>query len=104
MYEMYISYMVAMSKSTVIPTAEARERLSELINRAAYGKERVFLSRRGKPVAAVVSLDDVAVLQRLEDERDIADARVARAEARRKGTIALDDVLAEHGVKRTRRR
>ncbi len=103
MYEMYISYMAASSRSNAIPTAEARERLSELVNRAAYGKERVLLSRRGKPVAAVVSLDDAAVLQRLEDERDVADARAARAEARRKGTTPLDDILREHGIKRPRR-
>jgi prevent-host-death family protein len=94
---------VARGNTAAIPTAEARDRLSELVNRAAYGKERVLLSRRGKPVAAVVSLEDVALLQRLEDKRDIADARSARAEAKRKGTIPLDDLLREHGIRRPRR-
>ncbi|MCC7049971.1 MAG: type II toxin-antitoxin system Phd/YefM family antitoxin [Alphaproteobacteria bacterium] len=92
------------SNTAAISTAEARDRLSELVNRAAYGKERVLLSRRGKPVAAVVSLDDVATLQRLEDQRDVADARAARAEAKRRGTTTLNEALREHGIRRPRRR
>jgi len=92
------------SSAAAIPTAEARDRLAELVNRAAYGKERVLLSRRGKPVAAVVSLDDVAALHRMEDRRDIADAHAARTEARRKGTTTLDEAMRQHGIRRPRRR
>jgi prevent-host-death family protein len=43
-------------------TVEARENFSELINQAAYGNERIILTRRGKALVAVVSLED---LQRL---------------------------------------
>lgn len=39
-------------------TVEARENFAELINRAAYGKDRIVLTRRGKPLAAVVSIAD----------------------------------------------
>lgn len=44
-------------------TVEARENFSEMINQAAYGNERVVLTRRGKPLVAVVSLQE---LQHLE--------------------------------------
>jgi len=44
-------------------TVEARENFSEMINQAAYGNERVVLTRRGKPLVAVVSLQE---LQNLE--------------------------------------
>jgi len=41
-----------------ISTVEARENFAELINRAAYGKNRIVLTRRGKPLAAVVPISD----------------------------------------------
>ncbi|MDQ2784261.1 MAG: type II toxin-antitoxin system Phd/YefM family antitoxin, partial [Chloroflexota bacterium] len=31
-----------------LSTAEARDQFSDVINRAAYGKERIVLTRRGK--------------------------------------------------------
>ena len=40
----------------------------------SYGGERVLFARRGKPVAALVSADDLALLQRIEDAEDIRDA------------------------------
>ncbi len=45
-------------------TVEARENLSELINKAAYGNERIVLTRRGKELVAVVPIKD---LNRLRD-------------------------------------
>jgi prevent-host-death family protein len=51
--------------------AEARNNLADAINRVSYGGERVVFARRGKAVAALVSADDLALLQRLEDAVDI---------------------------------
>jgi hypothetical protein len=52
--------------------------------------------RRGrKVVAAVVPIEDLRLLQRLEDEEDILDARTALREARRKGSIPWEKVKAE---------
>lgn len=55
--------------------AETRDHLAETINRVSYGGERVIVARRGKPVAALISPADLALLERMEDEDD---ARVAR--------------------------
>ena len=44
-------------------TAEIKAHLSELVNRVAFSRERLIVMRRGKPVAALISLED---LQRLE--------------------------------------
>ena len=44
-------------------TADIKARLSEMIGKVVYGHERLVVLRRGKPVAALVSLQD---LQRLE--------------------------------------
>lgn len=44
-------------------TVEARENFSEMINQAAYGNQRVVLTRRGKPLVAVVSLQELDSIQ-----------------------------------------
>jgi len=46
-----------------ITTVAARENFAELINQASYGGRRVILTRRGKPVAALISLHDLRVLE-----------------------------------------
>ncbi len=40
--------------------------LSEYLNRAAYGSERIVITSRGNPKAAIVSIDDLRRLQGLE--------------------------------------
>src|SRR5438094_5858937 len=42
--------------------AEARAELSALVNKVAYAGERVILTSRGRPKAALVSLADLAAL------------------------------------------
>jgi prevent-host-death family protein len=54
-----------------VSTAEAKARLSELIGAVAYGRERVMIERRGRPIAALVSVEDAQVL---EETRPITDA------------------------------
>lgn len=51
--------------------SEARQQLAELVNRAAYRRERIALGRRGKKVAAIVSADDLDLLEALEDAADL---------------------------------
>jgi prevent-host-death family protein len=83
--------------ATSITTVAARNDFSTVLNRAAFGKERVILKRRGKPIAAVVPMDDVLLLQSLEDKLDIADALAARKEALKKGTKSFAQLRAELG-------
>jgi prevent-host-death family protein len=53
----------------IVGIAEAKNDLSELVNRAAYGGERIVLGSRGKPKAAIVSLADLQRLQEIENTR-----------------------------------
>ena len=46
--------------------AQAKNTLSSLINKVAYGKARVVLESRGKPKAALISTEDLEKLERLE--------------------------------------
>src|SRR4051812_27618831 len=80
-----------------VSTVAARNDFSTVLNRAAFGKERVILERRGKPIAAVVPIEDVNLLQALEDNLDIADALAARKEARKKGTKSFAQIRTELG-------
>ncbi|SFO45804.1 prevent-host-death family protein [Pseudonocardia ammonioxydans] len=66
--------------SDELSVSEAREQLASLIDRVRAEHQPVFLSRRGRRVAAVIDAED---LQRLiEMAEDTADIRAA-AEARR---------------------
>src|SRR5690554_3698191 len=56
-----------------VTTAEIRRNMAELVNRAAYGGERFVVTRHGKGVAALVPLEDAALLERMRTrlaERD----------------------------------
>ena len=85
-----------------VTTKEARDQLSDLVNRAAYGKERIILTRRGKGVAALVSLDDLLALEqmmhKLEDQADLEAAQKALDEAKHKGTVPWEKVKEELGL------
>ena len=83
---------------TSIPTVKAREQFSDIVNRAAYGKERIALTRRGKRLAAVVPIEDVELLEELENYLDVEDARRALAEIKEKGTVPWEKVKSELGL------
>ena len=65
---------------TVLSIGEARNKLADVINRVSYGGERIVFARRGKPVAALVSADDLDTLRRMEDAEDMRDAAKALKE------------------------
>ena len=84
-----------MAKMAVI---DARKDLADVLNRAAYGKERVVLTRRGKDVAAIVPMDDLNVLEALEDHMDVTESEkiLARVRAGSEQVISLDEVKARY--------
>jgi prevent-host-death family protein len=65
--------------------AELRNNMAEPINKVLYQGERVVLHRRGKPVAVLVSLEDAELLERLENDAELREARKVLAEMKRKG-------------------
>jgi prevent-host-death family protein len=66
--------------TTTISTAEARKNFADIVNKVAYGKEPIVLTRRGHEVAALVSIDELGLLRQIEDYIDIEDAKKALAE------------------------
>lgn len=65
----------------VVRATEAKAHLSALMARAGYGGERFLIERRGRPLAALVGVED---LERLEDEREGSSPRSGR-----RGALAL---------------
>jgi prevent-host-death family protein len=83
---------------TRMSASQIREEFAEALNRVIYKGERIVLRRRGKDVAALVSMEDLEVLQAAENREDIRDARAAREEAEREGTTPLADFKKELGL------
>lgn len=82
----------------MVTVVDAKNRLSDLLRRAEHRNERVVVHRHGKPVAAIVSTDDLRRLEALEDVEDRADAAAALREAKVKGTTSLAVILRKHGL------
>ena len=57
--------------------SDARGSFSSTVNRAAFGGERIVLTRHGKRIAAVVPIADLELLESLEDAVDLDEARAA---------------------------
>lgn len=78
-----------------LAASRVREHFSDTLNRVAYRKERIVLRRRGKDLAAVVPIEDLAFLEDVEDRLDLEAARKALKE---KGTIPWSKLKAELGL------
>ena len=84
--------------ATAMTAKEARERFSDLVNRSAFAKERVVVTRNNREMAAMVPVEDLELLELLEDYVDLRAAKKALQEARRQGTRSWDEVKAELGL------
>ena len=76
-----------------ITTAEARKNFADIVNTVAYGKEPIVLTRRGQEIAALISIEELQLLQKIEDYIDIKDAKKALEELR----FLADFLVREHG-------
>ncbi|HEX4770624.1 MAG TPA: type II toxin-antitoxin system prevent-host-death family antitoxin [Bryobacteraceae bacterium] len=79
-----------------VSLSQARIALPELVNRAAYGKERSVISRRGTELAAVIPIEDLRLLERLQDRRDLAAAK--RRLANKDKTISHAAMKRKYGL------
>ena len=82
--------------ATTISTADARKNFADIVNKVAYGKESIILTRRGQKIAALVSMDELELLQYIEDHLDIEDAKKALAEPGE--NISAQEVWKQLGV------
>jgi prevent-host-death family protein len=78
-------------KSTTVNVAEGKKGFSRLIRQAVESKEEVVVTKRGKPVAVILSYEEHQRSRRTEGYRKITEARAAFLKAR----IRADEVFKE---------
>jgi prevent-host-death family protein len=88
-----------------IKASDVRQQWSDILNKVFRKETQVIVEKSGIPVAAIISTDDLARLQRLEAERNkdfalidemrAAFADVPEAELEQETTNALTDVREE---------
>jgi prevent-host-death family protein len=84
-----------------LTVSEARQQLASIIDRAREQHTPVYVSRRGRRVAAVIDADDLdAIIEMAEDMADIRAAEAARAEMKATGEtpIPWEQVKADLGL------
>ncbi|WLE99262.1 MAG: type II toxin-antitoxin system Phd/YefM family antitoxin [Candidatus Electrothrix communis] len=57
---------------TTISVAVAKSRFSEFIAKSSYTRERFIITKRNKPVAALVSLEDLQIIEQHEERQGLA--------------------------------
>ena len=73
------------AQKNTVSTSEARRSFADLLGRAQYAHESFRITRKGKPVAAIVPLDDLEAMEALEDYMDIRAARESLKDAEENG-------------------
>lgn len=81
-----------MKAPKTLPVAEARSQLADILNEVAYGGQSVIVTRRGRPLAAIVS---PRLLKRFEEMQDELDTIQARGALQENGRYSLDDIKRE---------
>jgi prevent-host-death family protein len=96
--ERYDSYM---SEARTLNISDARTQLAAIVDQARARHEPVYVTRRGRRVAAVIDADDLdRILALAEDMADIRAAEQAREELKATGEapIPWDEVKADLGL------
>ena len=75
-----------------VSIAKAKSHLSELISKSYYQHERIIITKRDKPVAALVSIDDLHLIEQSEEKQGLA-AVAAKWQGFEEVENALGDVL-----------
>ena len=96
-----MGYTEGMSK--MVPVREFRRHLAELLDEVADRREHVTVTRRGRPAAVLVPVDEYAALEEtaeiLSDEESLAAIRRGLDELAAGEVIPLDEVRAEHAAR-----
>ena len=64
-----------------LAASKAREKFADVLDEVSIKGERIVLHRHGKTVAALISPDDLELLEALEDRYDVETVRQALAES-----------------------
>jgi antitoxin YefM len=84
-----------------VPFTEARATLSELLDWVQARQDHVVITRNGKQVALLMSMDEweswEETIEVLQDEELMAKLKRSEEDVKAGRLVDLDDVLREHG-------
>lgn len=83
---------------SLIPVSKARYDMKELVNRVAYGKERIYLTSHDKKMVAIVPLEDIEALEAMERAEDILIAEERIEKASKEGTYSVEEMKQRLGL------
>jgi prevent-host-death family protein len=75
--------------------SQLRLNISEFISRVVYSGERFAIKRNGKPACAIVSIEDLKLLEMLEDKLDLETAKKA---LQRNDSVSWEKAKKELGL------
>jgi prevent-host-death family protein len=73
-----------------------RQKLGELLNEVQYRRDRILITKAGKPVAALIDIDTFDKIRKLDEEFDRLRAELAEAFEKvpeADGTKLVDDAV-----------
>ncbi len=80
-----------------VSVAEAKNQLSELLNRVHYRGERILVTKRGKPIGALVSARDLEMIEKADKEKTLR--RVREIQKRTKKYIPYEQFVRDYEKK-----
>jgi len=86
--------------NTQVSIGQVKRDISELVNRVSYAGERIILTSRGKPKAALINIKDYERLLKSENregeiQKWLADTRALSTKIeKRQGQVDADAILA----------
>lgn len=86
--------------SKVIPLSEAKAKLSEVVDEIVTTHERVTVTRNGRPVAVMVSTDDLEAIE--ETVAILSDPVAMRQIAQGRAEVANGDVATRDDIETLR--
>lgn len=82
----------------LVTVSKARSEMKDLVNRIAYGKERIYLTSHNKKMVAIVPIEDVETLEAMENAEDIRVAEARIKKAKKEGTYTSDELKKRLGL------
>jgi PHD/YefM family antitoxin component YafN of YafNO toxin-antitoxin module len=75
-----------------------RENLQSAIDKVILEGEPIIFQREGQPVAALIPIEDLEILQELEDLEDKFDLEAAQEAMKEPGIVSWEDLKEKFGL------
>jgi prevent-host-death family protein len=88
------------------PAMTVRQKFGELLNQVQYRRDRVLITKAGKPVAALIDIALFDKLRKLDDEFEQLTGKIKKAFSNippQKGMALVDEAVRAARKKRTRK-